>query len=123
MSFTMLPTNKHVEDVYYGPTGLATRLNKDCLLVDSSTISPLAARNLSIKLRNEFDLEFVDAPVSGGVFGADKATLCFMIGADSPALFEVRRLMPAQQGPPAAHGGQFHQLQQALGGTSRQDLQ
>lgn len=124
MCFTMLPTNKFVEDVYFGAMDLANKLNKDCLLIDSSTISPLAARNLSIKLREEFGLEFLDAPVSGGVYGAENASLCFMIGAESPEIFEVvSGVTEANQGNVVADGGQLHQLLEIVGGAGRQNLQ
>lgn len=58
-------------------------------MVDSSTISPLAAMEMHQKLKSEFGLEFMDAPMSGGVPGAQNASLTFMVGSDTPELFEV----------------------------------
>ena len=85
----MVPTDQHVNDLYFGRGRLAEKLNRDCFVLDSSTISPLSALDLHQRLRSEFGLEFIDAPVSGGVTGAQNATLTFMIGSDSPSLFEV----------------------------------
>lgn len=88
-AMSMVPTDKHVNDLYFGQTRLAEKLNKDCFLVDSSTISPLAALDLHTKLKTDFGMDFIDAPVAGGVPGAQNANLTFMIGSETSELFEV----------------------------------
>jgi 3-hydroxyisobutyrate dehydrogenase len=87
---TMLPATQHVKDLYFGEAQLANKLNKDCLLIDSSTICPIGAKDIAFRLRSESGLEFIDAPVAGGVPGAQNASLTFMIGANTPDLFEVK---------------------------------
>ena len=87
----MLPATQHVKELYFGQTQLANKLNKDCLLIDSSTICPIAAGEIAARLRNESGLEFIDAPVAGGVPGAQNASLTFMVGSNTPELFDVRQ--------------------------------
>ena len=81
---TMLP-NSHIvkklcEEILF------PKLSKDSIIVDSSTISPLVAKELSEKA-NSHGLSFVDAPVSGGVGGAQAATLTFMVGTQEDKIF------------------------------------
>jgi 3-hydroxyisobutyrate dehydrogenase-like beta-hydroxyacid dehydrogenase len=54
------------------------------LIIDSSTISPAVSQNLSAKAKN-WNMTYVDAPVAGGVMGANNATLTFLVGSDSEA--------------------------------------
>jgi len=60
------------------------------VLVDTSTVSPATARQVSVSL-GDFGCGFVDAPVSGGVEGAKKATLSVMAGGNSA---HMSRIMP-----------------------------
>jgi len=76
---TMLPSNQHVMDAYIGGKGVLETLPKGGLCVDSSTIDPQVARNVA-QLVSEHGSDFVDAPVSGGVNGAEAGTLTFMVG-------------------------------------------
>ena len=85
----MLPSRNHLNDLFFGETALAKKLNKTCLLVDCSTISPFDTLHFGERLKSENGLEFVDAPVSGGVPGAENGTLTFMIGSKNEELFEV----------------------------------
>jgi 3-hydroxyisobutyrate dehydrogenase len=86
----MLPATQHIKELYFGETQLANKLNKNCLLIDSSTICPISTKEIASRLRNESGLEFIDAPVAGGVPGAKNATLTFMVGSNTPELFDVR---------------------------------
>ena len=85
----MLPSKNHFMDLYFGSMDLARKLNQDCLVVDCSTVSPLDTLEFSKRFREETGLEFLDAPVSGGTPGAMNATLTFMVGSETPELFEV----------------------------------
>jgi len=76
---TMLPSSPHVLDVYTGENGLLESVRSGTLLVDASTIHPSVSRDIAA-LAEAKQLAFVDAPVSGGVGGAEKATLTFMVG-------------------------------------------
>ena len=57
-------------------------LPKGSTVIDSSTISPLMAQKLHA-IGKDKNICFVDAPVSGGVVGAENGTLTFMVGANS----------------------------------------
>lgn len=74
---TMLPTGKHVLDVYQN--GLIANAANNTLFIDSSTISVEEARQLNQLARNNL-MRMVDAPVSGGVAAATAGTLTFMVG-------------------------------------------
>lgn len=78
---TMLPHTQSVadtlEDPHYGIISHAKK--KGCLLIDSSTIDPLASRRLHAAAISK-GLRMIDAPVSGGTMGAAAATLTFMVG-------------------------------------------
>ncbi|MGW4336410.1 3-hydroxyisobutyrate dehydrogenase [Rhodococcus koreensis] len=82
---TMLPTGAHVRELLAGPNGLFSAASKQTLFVDSSTIDIDSAKELHA-LAAARDLQFVDAPVSGGVVKAAAGTLTFMIGG-SPENF------------------------------------
>ena len=76
---SMLPASEHVESLYLGEDGLLSKLDKTVLIIDCSTIAPDSA----IKVANQakdLDLSMVDAPVSGGVVGAQEGTLTFIVG-------------------------------------------
>lgn len=83
---TMLPAGKHVKMVYLGDSGLLSVVNKDTLLIDSSTIDADSAKTVAAAA-SEQGIAFMDAPVSGGVAGAAAGTLSFICGG-SEANFE-----------------------------------
>ena len=93
---TMLPSSPHVRECYEraagggGLAGVFSGARRGALLVDSSTIDPAASRALAAAAR-ERGLRMVDAPVSGGVGGAEAGTLTFMVGADDAADFAAAR--------------------------------
>ncbi|BFZ55235.1 hypothetical protein PYCC9005_002275 [Savitreella phatthalungensis] len=88
---TMLPDTSHVEACYFGDegfcfdqpgleTGLSDSQKTDRLFVDCSTIDPFRSRDIASRLSETSTGTFVDAPVSGGVKGANDGTLTFMVG-------------------------------------------
>lgn len=88
---TMLPSSDHVIDVYTGTNGLlnSSELLRPWLFIDSSTIDPQTSRKLSLavvdkplrKKKGQWkNPVMLDAPVSGGILGAEAATLTFMVG-------------------------------------------
>jgi 3-hydroxyisobutyrate dehydrogenase-like beta-hydroxyacid dehydrogenase len=79
-----------LEEVLWGTQGAIAGLRRGCSLVDSSTVSPELARRAAEKCR-ERGVDFLDAPVTGGTWGAEKGELVYMVGGD-PAVFE--RLRP-----------------------------
>lgn len=81
---TMLPNTAIVQKQYRDLWG---DISKDSLCIDCSTIDPLGSKAISEEAEQK-GLCLVDAPVSGGVTGAEKATLAFMVGAPNEKVFE-----------------------------------
>lgn len=77
----MLPDTGDVEEVLFGADGVAEAASPGCLLVDMSSISPVATRQFAERLRSR-DIRYVDAPVSGGEVAAKNASLSVMVGGD-----------------------------------------
>ena len=81
---TMLPDTPHVEAVIYGEHGLLKSPPAGKLIVDMSTISPVAVRRIHADLQRT-GVSFIDAPVSGGPLGAKNAALSIMAGGEADA--------------------------------------
>ena len=81
---TMLPEGKHSKDIYLGDNGIINKVSNDCLLIDCSTIDLETSKEIG-KSANNQGIMMVDAPVSGGVMGAQKATLNIMVGGSKEA--------------------------------------
>jgi 3-hydroxyisobutyrate dehydrogenase len=92
--FTMLPAGREVRAVYGGTGGLVEVAPKGALLVDCSTIDVTTAREVAAAAR-EAGLDMLDAPVSGGVGGAEAGTLTFMVGGAEAAVERARPLLAA----------------------------
>src|SRR5437016_3669171 len=91
---TMLPSSSHVEAAYLGAGGVLEGVAKGRLCVDMSTIEPGVSRRVAERL-GERGVRFIDAPVSGGVVGAEKATLAIMVGGEAADLDEARPVLAA----------------------------
>ena len=87
---TMLRTGDVVTEVLSGDAGLLARAEKDTLFIESSTIDVNTARVLSAEAAAA-GMTMIDAPVSGGVPGAEAATLTFMVGGEAA---DVTRATP-----------------------------
>ncbi|HUL97331.1 MAG TPA: 3-hydroxyisobutyrate dehydrogenase [Usitatibacter sp.] len=79
---TMLPSSPHVRTVYGGEFGVLNGAKSGTPLIDSSTIDPLTAREVAMDAKAK-GCPMIDAPVSGGVGGAEAGTLTFMVGGDA----------------------------------------
>jgi 3-hydroxyisobutyrate dehydrogenase len=100
---TMLPAGPDVRSVYLGDAGILARARKDALLIDCSTIDVETARAVAADAADAgFDM--LDAPVSGGVIGAETAGLTFMVGGNAEA-FERGRPLLAAMGRTIVHAG------------------
>ncbi len=84
--FVMVPDTPDVESVLFTPGGVAEGLSAGKVVVDMSSISPIATKTFAARI-NQVGCEYLDAPVSGGEVGAKNATLSIMVGG-SPATFE-----------------------------------
>ncbi|HXI80820.1 MAG TPA: NAD(P)-dependent oxidoreductase [Verrucomicrobiae bacterium] len=83
-----------VESVLFGTHGLADGARPGSLVIDCSTISPSATRDFAARLA-ERDVALVDAPVSGGSEGAQKATLTIFCGGEDAAVERARPILAA----------------------------
>jgi len=105
---TMLPDGRAVRAALCGKNDsfrdcLLERAEKDTLVIDMSSSSPVGTRELG-KLLAARGTPFIDAPVSGGVKGAIAASLAIMVGGD-PAIFERVKPMLGKMGSQLFHAG------------------
>lgn len=100
---SMLPAGKHVKAVYTNADGVIAHAKKGALFIDSSTIDVESARTVA-KAAAEKGFQMLDAPVSGGVGGANAGTLTFMVGGDKAA-FERARPILQNMGKNIFHAG------------------
>ena len=91
---TMLPSSTHVERAYLGAGGVLEGIAAGRLCADMSTIDPATSQRVAARLR-ERGVRFIDAPVSGGVGGAEKGTLAIMVGGEAADLEEARPALAA----------------------------
>jgi 3-hydroxyisobutyrate dehydrogenase len=88
---TMLPAGEHIREVYLG-NGILGVAKRGTLLIDSSTIDIGSARAVHAAAE-QAGFDFVDAPVSGGVGGAEAGTLTFMCGGTEAAFERARPIL------------------------------
>ncbi|WP_291007976.1 2-hydroxy-3-oxopropionate reductase [Hydrogenophaga sp.] len=88
---TMVPDTPHVEEVLFGETGVAKGLSKGKLVVDMSSISPMATKQFARQI-NDLGCDYLDAPVSGGEVGAKAASLTIMVGGPQAAFDRMKPL-------------------------------
>jgi 3-hydroxyisobutyrate dehydrogenase len=100
---TMLPSSPHVRSVYLGDYGVIKGASPGTPLIDSSTIDPLTAREVAMDAKAK-GCAMVDAPVSGGVAGAEAGTLTFMVGGDARD-FEAAKPVLLAMGKNIVHCG------------------
>jgi 2-hydroxy-3-oxopropionate reductase len=93
ITITMVADTPDVLEVILGPQGVLHGVRRGSIVVDMSTISPVATRQIAQKL-SERGAEMLDAPVSGGEKGAIDAALSIMVGG-KPEVFE--RVLPVFQ--------------------------
>ena len=87
--FIMVPDTPDVETVLFGKNGVAEGIRPGSIVVDMSSISPIATKEFAEKL-SALGVEMLDAPVSGGQIGAEKATLSIMVGGQSEVFEQVK---------------------------------
>jgi 2-hydroxy-3-oxopropionate reductase len=86
---TMLPDTPDVEAVVRGPQGIIAGAHAGLLLIDMSTISPITTRQMAAELE-QYGIQMLDAPVSGGDVGAVAGTLSIMVGGRTEDLERAR---------------------------------
>jgi 2-hydroxy-3-oxopropionate reductase len=88
---TMVPDTPDVESVLFGEQGVAAGLSKGKIVVDMSSISPIATKEFARRI-NELGCDYLDAPVSGGEVGAKAASLTIMVGGPEAVFEKVKPL-------------------------------
>ena len=83
-----------LEEVLWGKDGAFAALKRGSLYVDSSTISPDLARRIAAEC-GKVGVEFLDAPVTGGTWGAEKGELLFMIGGEQKVFDRAKPVLDA----------------------------
>jgi len=83
-----------LEEVLWGANGAMEGLRAGTLFVDSSTVSPEMARRVAEACEKR-GVDFLDAPVTGGTWGAEKGELVFMVGGKAGALERARPVLEA----------------------------
>jgi 2-hydroxy-3-oxopropionate reductase len=89
--FMMVPDTPDVEKVLFGKDGVAEGLAPGKVVVDMSSIAPLATKQFAARI-NELKCDYIDAPVSGGEVGARNAALTIMCGGTEAAFNRVKPL-------------------------------
>ena len=89
---TMLPEGKHSKVIYLGENGIINKVSKNCLLIDCSTIDIDTSKEIG-KAAEDKEILMIDAPVSGGVMGAQKATLNIMVGGSVKAFEKAHPIL------------------------------
>ncbi len=102
---TMLPEGKHSQQIYLGEDGIINKVSKNCLLIDCSTIDIDTSKEIG-KAAADKNILMIDAPVSGGVMGAQKATLNIMVGGSTKA-FEKAHPILKTMGKNIYHAGKI----------------
>jgi 2-hydroxy-3-oxopropionate reductase len=87
----MVPDTPDVEAVLFGAGGAAEGLKAGSLVIDMSSISPIATKDFARRV-NEKGCDYLDAPVSGGEVGARQATLTIMVGGPDKAFARAKPL-------------------------------
>jgi 3-hydroxyisobutyrate dehydrogenase len=83
-----------LEEVLWGPSGALEGLRRGSTYIDSSTVAPALARCIAAACA-ERGAEFLDAPVTGGTWGAEKGELVFMVGGDAETLKRAEPVLGA----------------------------
>jgi 2-hydroxy-3-oxopropionate reductase len=99
----MVPDTPHVEAVLFGENGVAQGLSKGKIVVDMSSISPLATKEFAKKIE-ALGADYLDAPVSGGEVGAKAASLTIMVGGSARA-FNTMKPVFDRMGKNVTHVG------------------
>jgi len=82
--FINVPDTPDVDSVLFGPEGIIDGAEPGLIVIDNSTISPSKTRQFAIRLQ-DMEIDYLDAPVSGGDTGAREGTLTVMVGGPRPA--------------------------------------
>lgn len=88
-----LANTEVVREVVFGPAGVASGARQGQLLVDFSSLEPTATREMAAQLASQCAMDWLDAPVSGGVAGAEAGSLAIMVGGQASDLQRVQPIL------------------------------
>ena len=91
---TIVPADDEVKAVALGPEGVLEGARKGSVYFDMSSIAPHTSKSVAAEAEKK-GIKFLDAPVSGGTIGAEKATLTIMVGGDKNVLDEHMEILKA----------------------------
>jgi 2-hydroxymethylglutarate dehydrogenase len=91
---TMLPADEEVKAVVLGPKGVLEGAKPGSVLIDMTSLAPHTSKQVAAEAMRR-GIKFLDAPVSGGTGGAEKATLTIMVGGDKALLEEHMEILQA----------------------------
>lgn len=89
---TMLPADEEVKGAILGAEGILAGAKAGLVIIDMSSIAPHTSMLIAAEA-NKRGVKFLDAPVSGGTIGAEKATLTIMVGGDQELLEAHRDIL------------------------------
>ena len=89
---TMLPQDEQVKEVALGPKGVLEGAKPGTVFIDMSSIAPHTSKQVAAEAQKK-GVKFLDAPVSGGTGGAEKATLTIMVGGDKALVDEHMEIL------------------------------
>jgi 3-hydroxyisobutyrate dehydrogenase-like beta-hydroxyacid dehydrogenase len=87
-----------VEQVVFGVDGIAAGASSGAILIDHSSIRPVATREMAARLRQAAGMDWIDAPVSGGIPGVLNKTLVVMCGGSQQAFDRARPVIETYAG-------------------------
>jgi 2-hydroxy-3-oxopropionate reductase len=94
---TMLPNSPHVKEVVLGEDGVIYGAQAGTILIDMSSIDPLASKEIGVELAKK-QIEMLDAPVSGGEPKAIDGTISVMVGGEKAIFDQCFNIMKAMAG-------------------------
>ena len=89
---TMVPNSPHVKEALFGEDGAAKAMKKGAIVLDCSSINPIASREIYAELEKQ-GIEMLDAPVSGGEPKAIDGTLAFMVGGKQEVFDQCKDIL------------------------------
>ncbi|MFH1351594.1 MAG: NAD(P)-binding domain-containing protein, partial [Pseudomonadota bacterium] len=91
---TIVPNSADVEEVVLGPNGIIEGAKEGHILIEMTTAYPISTLKVAKELEKK-GIRMLDAPVSGGVAGAEKGTLSIMVGGETGLFEQCRPLLEA----------------------------
>ena len=89
---TMLPNSPNVSNALFADNGIAAGLTAGQTVLDMSSISPVASKQFAQRLQDDYQVDFLDAPVSGGEPGAIDGSIAIMVGGQQQVFDKFKEL-------------------------------